>query len=67
MIYLNVYERSTHSNVLTIQLHIDIEHLVGYNVVLQEIMHRMSDDDYVDDDDDEPCKVWNNVEILIRI
>jgi hypothetical protein len=45
---------------LTIKLHFDIVHLVGYNVIVYQIMLGMSDDD---DDDDEPCKVWISTEI----
>ena len=40
-------------------------HLVGYNVIVYQIMLGMSDDDDDDDDndDDEPCKVWISTEI----
>ena len=50
---------------MTIKLHFDIVHLVGYNVIVYQIMLGMSDDDDDDDDndDDEPCKVWISTEI----
>ena len=50
---------------MTIKLHFDIVHLVGYNVIVYQIMLGMSNDDDDDDDndDDEPCKVWISTEI----
>lgn len=51
---------------MTIQLHVDIEHLVCYNTIVYQIMHGMSDDD------DELCKVLivlklNEHEILVPV